>query len=127
MDGTGGTCTPYNPITSGGQAALDPLNRPLVQGAVYDPYSTRLVGGATVRDAFPGNRIPLSQIDPVAAAVQKLIPAANSAGIINNYFIPGFKSFTHTTNYSFKVDQNLSSTIKISGRSISIVSFGITS
>ena len=35
--------------------------------------------------------------------------------IINNYNIPSYTSFQHTTNLSFKVDQNISSTIKISG------------
>ena len=59
--------------------------------------------------------IPLSLQDPVALAIQKLLPLPNAPGDINNYNIPGYTSFQHTTNLSFKVDQSISSTIKISG------------
>jgi len=115
LDGTGGTCSPFNPITVGGAPATDPAGNRLVQGQIYDPYSTRLVNGQQVRTPYPNNQIPLTSMDPVAVAVQKLIPAANSPGTINNYTVPSYTSFTHTTNFSLKFDQNLSSTIKLSG------------
>ncbi len=113
LDGTGGNCTPFAPITQGGQPAVDPAGNRLVQGQIYDPYSTRLVGGAQVRTPYVNNQMPLTSMDPVALAVQKLMPVANRTGTINNYAVPTWKRFTHTTNLSFKFDQNLSSTIKL--------------
>jgi len=115
LDGLGGKCSPFNPITAGGAPAVDPAGTALVQGMIFDPYSTRLVGGQQVRSPYANNAIPISSMDPVALAVQKLIPAANQPGDINNYVIPSYTSFTHTTNFSFKIDENVSPTIKISG------------
>jgi len=43
---------------SGTQVGTDALGRPIVFGAIYDPTTTRRVGDAIVRDAFPGNIIP---------------------------------------------------------------------
>ena len=65
---------------SGTQIGTDALGRPVIFGAVYDPKSTRTVGGQTVRDPFPGNIIPDSRIDPVAANV------INKAGIADPVF-----------------------------------------
>jgi len=115
LDGLGGTCSPFNPITIAGAPATDPAGNRLVQGQIYDPYSTRLVGGQQVRTPYVNNSIPLTSMDPVSVAVQKLIPAANLPGDVNNYTVPSYTSFTHTTTFSLKFDQNLSSTIKISG------------
>ena len=115
LDGLGGTCSPFNPITIAGAPAIDPANNRLVQGQIYDPYTTRLVNGQQVRTPYVNNQIPLTSVDPVSLAVQKLMPAANLPGDINNYTIPSYTTFTHTTNFSLKLDQNLSSTIKISG------------
>ncbi len=116
IDGTGGTCNPYNPITqiANGMPAVDPLGNQLVQGQIYDPYSTQLVNGIQVRSPYPGNQMPLTAMDPVALAVQKLLPVANRPGTVNNYAVPGYTVPTHTTNLSLKFDQNVSSTIKIS-------------
>lgn len=33
---------------------------------IFDPFSTRQVNGAWVRDPFPNNRVPVSMFDPVA-------------------------------------------------------------
>src|SRR5579871_5605796 len=114
-DGTGGVCTPYKAVTllSGGPAT-DPAGNTLVQGQIFDPYSTRTVGGQNVRTPYPNNVIPATAMDPVAVAIQKLLPLPNAAGDTNNYVIPSYTGFMHTTNLSFKVDQNISPTIKIS-------------
>jgi Carboxypeptidase regulatory-like domain len=114
LDGRGGTCTPYKAVTLNGQPAVDPLGNALVQGQIYDPYSTQLVNGSQVRLPYEGNQMPLTAMDPVSVAVQKLMPKANLPGNINNYSIPTYTGFTHTTNVSFKFDQNISSTIKVS-------------
>jgi hypothetical protein len=86
-----------------------------VQGTIFNPYSTQTVGGQQVRTPFPNNTIPLSLQDPVSLAVQKLLPLPNAPGDINNYNVPSYSSFQHTTNLSVKIDQNISPTIKVSG------------
>jgi len=115
LDGTGGACSPFNPITIAGAPAVDPDNNRLVQGQIFDPYTTHLVNGQQVRSPYPNNKMPATSMDPVSLAVQKLLPTANSPGDINNYTIPSYTTFTHTTNFSLKLDHNVSSTIKISG------------
>jgi len=61
----------------GSQIGTDALGRPILSGAIYDPKSTRTVGGQLVRDAFPGNIIPASRFDPAAAKLMSLYPAPN--------------------------------------------------
>ncbi len=90
---------------------------------VYDPNSTRtLPNGATVRDPFAGP-IPKTQLDPVALAVQNLVPLPNLAGNLNNYALPTYTDYQHTTNWSVKLDHSLSPTIKISGYYSRILTF----
>lgn len=105
-------------LLSAGAPAVDPLGRPVFQNAVYDPTTTRVVSGFTVRDAFVGNRVPLAQLDPVALRVQALFPnpvGTFATSLINNYTVPAYNNFRHTTIPSIKLDHSLSSTIKISG------------
>ncbi len=65
---------------------------------IYDPATTRVVGGKITRTSFAteygnGNKIPTAQIDKVAAAIQTYYPAPNTPGttlatgqVQNNYF-----------------------------------------
>ena len=61
---------------------------------IYDPLSTRMVGGQVVRDAFPGNIIPANRISPIALKVLQKTPAPNRAPID----ITGTNNFSSTTN-----------------------------
>lgn len=77
----------------------DLLGRTIKCGTILDPATTRLVlGGGTdpvtgltatgtgyVRDPLPGNKIPINQVDPVAAGILALYPLPTSPGIIDNY------------------------------------------
>ncbi|MCU1340237.1 MAG: hypothetical protein JWO19_5818 [Bryobacterales bacterium] len=105
-----------NPLTIGGQPAVDALGRTLIQNAIYDPRSTRTApDGSSVRDQFLGNTIPLDQMDRVAVKIQGFIPLPLNSGLVNNYPIPAFANYRYTTIPSFKLDHSLSSTIKMSG------------
>ncbi len=44
---------------------------------IFDPFSTRVVDGQTVRDPFPDNIIPSDKIDPVSLGLAKYWPEAN--------------------------------------------------
>ena len=65
---------------------FDPATtRPVTQGQI-DPVTGRVATGTGfVRDPFPGNIIPAGRLDPVAVRLMGLFPAANQAGLINNY------------------------------------------
>jgi Carboxypeptidase regulatory-like domain len=84
--------------------------------AIYNPGTRRTVNGAIVEDPFQGNAIPISQQDPVALYLQSFFPAPNIPGAaINNYSIPAYGNFLHTTIPSIKIDQSISSKMKLSG------------
>jgi hypothetical protein len=61
-------------ITGTGPVGTDPLGNSIFAGAIYDPKTERTVNGLVVRTQFPGNIIPMSRMDPVALAIQNLIP-----------------------------------------------------
>ena len=93
---------------------VDPAGQTLTYGEVFDPATTHVVNGATVRNPFPNGRIPITQFDPVSKAIQAMLPLPNQPGIINNYAIPSYANFTHTTEYSWKIDHSISPTAKLS-------------
>ena len=67
----------YSNLLTNTVVGTDALGRPIYQGAIYDPASTRTVNGQLVRDAFPNNIIPSNRFDPAAAKIMSLYPAAN--------------------------------------------------
>lgn len=74
---------------------------------IYDPLTTRLVGGRYIRDPFPGNVIPANRIDPVAAAILKYVPLPNAAGQTNNLLVPENNRADVYNNHAVKVDQTI--------------------
>jgi hypothetical protein len=111
----------------------DVLGRNIMDGAIYNPRTTRPAVGLdgktyTVRDPFMGcdgnhpnvicttdpNSPSYAQLDPVALKLQAAIPAPTVAGTFNNYH-SAYQNKTVNSIYSLKMDHNLSSKIKISG------------
>jgi hypothetical protein len=93
---------------------------------IFDPYSavneifdqsTRsVVNGKITESPFPGNVVPMSRLDPVALYLQSFFPQPNIPGAtLNNYAIPAYANFQHTTIPSMKIDQILNSKMKLSG------------
>ena len=72
---------------------------------IYDPLTTRLENGQYVRDAFPGNVIPASRIDPVALALLQRVPLPNAAGLTNNLLVPENARADRYDQHVVKVDQ----------------------
>ena len=70
----------FGEALTGRQLALDPLGRPIMENAIYDPRTTRVVNGQVVRDPFPNNVIPRMLLDPVALKIQAAIPRATRPG-----------------------------------------------
>lgn len=70
----------------GRQVGTDALGRPVLQGQIFDPATTRTApNGQLVRDPFPNNAIPVGRIDPIAARVVSLYPATNRPGLSQNF------------------------------------------
>jgi hypothetical protein len=111
---TNSCAAPPVALTIGGAPARDPAGQNLNYGEVFDPTTTRVVNGAQVRDPFPSNTIPLPRFDPVARAIQSMLPLPNAPGIINNYNIPGYINWQHTTTVSWKLDHSFGPTVKLS-------------
>lgn len=51
---------------SGTVLGTDALGRPVRFGQIYDPRTTRVVGGTVVRDPFPNNQVPQGMWDAVS-------------------------------------------------------------
>ena len=80
----------------GPQVATDGLGRPEAKNQIYDPTTSRPDPnhpGAIIRDAFAGNIIPASRIDPTAPIIiQKFYPLPNlnvPAGVLPNLQFSG--------------------------------------
>jgi hypothetical protein len=103
-----------NALTIAGQPAIDALGRGMLQNQIFDPNTTRAApDGSGVRDPFPGNIIPAARLDPVSLKIQGFIPLPLNNGLTQNYPIPLYSNYRHTTIPSFKLDHNLSATRKI--------------
>ena len=96
-----------------GRTLTDPSGRQFPEGAIFDPATERTVNGQVIRDQFPGNVIPANRIDPVAAKIQALIPAATNGGLTNNLAITDALA-RQTYIPSLKIDHNLGANTKIS-------------
>jgi hypothetical protein len=110
----------------------DPLGRPILDGAIYDPRTTRTVTGTdgksyVVRDQFKGcdgntpnvicqdpSKPAYFAFDPVSLNYQKQIPAPNLSGTTSNYEVT-YPNKPVTSIHSVKADHQISSKMKISG------------
>ncbi len=92
----------------------DPSGQMVCLNEVFDPNSNQTIGGAVVRTPFPNNTVPATRIDPTAAIVQNMIPLPNTVGFLN-YTAPAYSNFRHTTIPSVKIDQTISSKMKLAG------------
>ena len=112
---------------------VDPTGATVLSGMIFDPQTTRTVTCSAsispdcpagslvqVRTPFPGNKIPQSvlYLDPVAQAVQKLIPLPTgpnaAAGALGNNFQNPFHANRTSTLPSFKVDHQLTKDARLS-------------
>lgn len=79
---------------------------------IYNPYSTRVVNGALVRDQFSGNVIPSNLISPT---MQKLLraymvrPNLSGSDVVNNYNFVRFREQTNNSNsFQLRLDHHFS-------------------
>ncbi len=103
----------FGSTLTGRTLATDPLGRQIMENSIYDPATARAYNGTTVEDPFPGNIMPVSRFDPVAAKIQALIPLPTNPGSVNNYaeFAPNPRTQILGTA---KGDHNINDNAKLS-------------
>jgi hypothetical protein len=104
----------FSSLLTGNQIGTDALGRPIFEGAIYDPATTRTVNGQLVRDPFPGNRIPIARFSQVASNVLALIPLPTSSDRFNNFNFNGTNS-VRTYTYTVKLDHALTAKQRLAG------------
>ena len=109
----------FSRLLTGSQIATDALGRPIFQGQIFNPATTRLVNGIPVRDPYPNNFIPAN--DPlrsqVAARIVPLMVSTDRDTISNN--VAGNPAGDQTweidaRNIMFRIDQNFNSNFRSS-------------
>jgi len=96
----------------------DALGRQMLEGMIYDPGTGRAVSGVSglVRDQFPGNKIPITSFDPVAAKIQALFPQPSgpAPNALTNNYLNVYGSSRTTEVPSIKIDQAVGAKGKLS-------------
>ncbi len=90
---------------------VDRNNQPI---QIYDPATTRALGGVTVRDPFGGNQIPASRFSQVSQKIVPLYPAPSNSGLLNNFLTVGAQKFSRD-QINVKIDHALSDRNRLSG------------
>ena len=101
----------FSRLLTGSQIATDALGRPIFQGQIFNPATTRLVNGIPVRDPYPNNFIPAN--DPLRSQVAaRIVPlmVSTDRGTIS-YNVAGNPAGDQTweidaRNILFRVDHN---------------------
>ena len=110
-----------------GAAATDCLGRPVLAGAIYNPYTTRTITGGpcgtgshTIRDPYPGNKIPSTGVGAVDALAAKFAagnywPAPKNPTSQFNYNVSGSQT-TQSNEYGIRIDHHFSPSTSMYGR-----------
>ncbi len=101
--------------TQGGVIARDGAGALIPEYGIYDPTTSRQTPTGIVNSLFPNGQIPANRMDPVALKIQSLLPQPTNSNLIQNFLVPNYSNYVHTLNWSAKIDQSLSATMKISG------------
>jgi hypothetical protein len=107
----------FFPALTGRNLGTDGLGRAILENTIYDPSTDFVVNGLTYRNPFPGNVIPPTDLDPVALAIQNMLPqpnGPNANALINNY-LPTYANPSSTSIPSVKIDYLLSPKSKLTG------------
>jgi hypothetical protein len=101
----------------GAQIGTDALGRPILAGAIYNPFSTRAITAGQVdpttgrtalstgyiRDPFAGNKIPSNLFDAVGKKLVTYYPAPNATNPSFNYTASGAAPFT-SDEFTVRID-----------------------
>ena len=103
----------------------DSAGNAVAQGEIFDPATSRVVNGQTLRSPFPQNSIPVSRISPIALKLLNYYPLPSNGGLSQN-----LQNSTSTGNdiyrYDVRIDENVSSTNRVFARWSNYVSNPLT-
>jgi hypothetical protein len=107
------------PLVLNGSPVTDACGRQINIGEIYNPLNPVVSGGNTCYQPFPGNKIPQSQLSPIAVKIaQNLYGKGYTAvgpGLVNNFpALSGGYSNVTSTHWDFKVDHNINAQQRIS-------------
>ncbi len=101
----------FSSLLTGRVVGTDALGRNIIEGAIYDPTSTRLApNGQYVRDPFAGNIIPANRFDPAAKRLIDLYPTPNqnlADRIPGNNFINVTTGAQDNDQFDVRIDHRL--------------------
>ncbi|MBV9625113.1 MAG: TonB-dependent receptor [Acidobacteria bacterium] len=107
----------------GPQIGTDALGRPIFSGQLYDPFSTRPLGGSFIRDPIPGNNLA-TYVSPYTGGTlinsigQKLVnyyPTPLHNVLSNNWSASGLQA-DYSDEYSGRIDHNFTEKTRLYGR-----------
>ena len=109
----------FGALLTGNQIGTDAEGRPIFQGQIFDPQTTRMQGNIPVRDPFPNNVIPANHPlrSVVASRIVPLMVGPDREGLANNVAGVGVGDQTwelNARNIMFRVDQNFTPAFKTS-------------
>ena len=112
----------FSALLGGPTGQVDALGRPILAGAIYNPFSTRPITAGVVdpttgltatstgyiRDPFAGNIIPANLLDSISEkiATGTYWPLPTSGGLVNNY-LNASAAEAHSNEYSVRIDENI--------------------
>jgi hypothetical protein len=121
----------FSALLGGPTGQTDALGRPILSGAIYNPFSTRQITAGQVdpttgltatssgyiRDAFPGNIIPANLLDTIAKSIAtgSYWPNPTNSALINN-FTEAASAAAHSNEYSGRIDHNFTDSDRVNVR-----------
>jgi hypothetical protein len=115
----------------GAPIGTDALGRPILTGAIYDPFSTRTITAGQVdpvtgltatqsgyiRDPFSGNIVPSARWDAISKNILQgnFWPNADTSALSLN-FTRSAAAAAHSNEYSVRIDHNLSDSSRLFAR-----------
>jgi hypothetical protein len=121
----------FSALLGASTGQTDALGRPIVGGAIYNPFSTRQITAGQVdpvtgltatktgfiRDPFSGNIIPTALMDKIASSIAtaNYWPNPSNTNLINN-FLNAAAAEAHSNEYSVRVDHNFTDNDRVFAR-----------
>jgi hypothetical protein len=102
------------------QIGTDACGRSVLQGQIFNPGTTRDAStcggpsGQTVRDPFPGNKIPASMFSKVAGNIQGYLPSPINSALSNNYLLGPPQEFLNARTMLTRIDHNVTANLRLS-------------
>ncbi len=87
-------------------------SQPIIEGQIFDPATSQIVGGVPCRSPFPGNKIPTSRFSTVANNLLAILPPTTFDSPVNNFVFKTSNPILATTT-TFRIDQNVSDNSKL--------------